>query len=185
MCMNNKWIFIIYQQIKMKKYVWELKNLDVGIVYGLLIQKLDFPGEFNMKYTKKLTCNKCKGYKKLKRCQYCVFGFKIKIKEKKLNGIDIKYPFPLQRCPKPLTWNDYVFLIEKMKNLNKFDNVQKVLNLIFRYGGIDGGHHLRWVIDQTVRILLNNENEYDEWVKKYNYDVYGENTYNWDVGIAP
>lgn len=58
----------------------------------------------------------------------------------------------------------------------------KALDLIVRYGGIDGDHHKAWVIDQITRILADN---YDEFVKQAKNGEDGENTYSWNEGIAP
>lgn len=63
--------------------------------------------------------------------------------------------------------------------------IEKKLNLIYKYGGIDGGHHKQWLIDQIVRVLLNSEKKYVEWVKTYCEGADGANTYEWDEGIAP
>ena len=60
---------------------------------------------------------------------------------------------------------------------------KKVLDLIFEYGQIDGGHHKMWVIDQIVRILT--RDKYNEWVKNYVYDEETGDVYSWDKGIAP
>lgn len=55
-----------------------------------------------------------------------------------------------------------------------------ILELVARFGGIDGAHHKQWVIDQLLRHLLGHL--YAAWVEEYNappdYD-------DWDVGIAP
>ena len=51
------------------------------------------------------------------------------------------------------------------------------------HGGVDGGHHKMWVIDQVVRILTG-EN-YDEIIKESEAGEDGPNTYKWDTGIAP
>ena len=59
----------------------------------------------------------------------------------------------------------------------------KALDLIGQYGGIDGGHHKQWVLDQVVRALKGDK--YDDWVKEHNDGEDGPNTYEWDVGIAP
>lgn len=71
----------------------------------------------------------------------------------------------------------------KLNNLAKYiqqleSKQQKVIDLIFQYGQIDGEHHKTWVIDQVVRILL--EEQYDKWVKEYE-----EDDYTWEIGIAP
>lgn len=60
---------------------------------------------------------------------------------------------------------------------------KKVLDLIFEYGQIDGGHHKMWVIDQIVRILT--KDKYNEWIKNYVYDEETGDIYSWDKGIAP
>ena len=51
------------------------------------------------------------------------------------------------------------------------------------YGGIDGGHHKQWVIDQMLRILLGDE--YDERIADYKSGEDGPETYAWDEGVAP
>ena len=56
------------------------------------------------------------------------------------------------------------------------------LHFINEYGGIDGAHHKQWVLDQVVRVLADN---YNEWVKNHNAGEDGTNTYSWDEGIAP
>lgn len=85
--------------------------------------------------------------------------------------------------------------------------VQKSLDIALRWGGIDGGHHKAWVIDQMVRALTNcpivresakdihgtlytyevlGENEeYLKWVRDAKEGEDGPNTYDWDEGIAP
>lgn len=63
------------------------------------------------------------------------------------------------------------------------DKVSKALELIERYGGIDGAHHKQWVLDQVVRILTGEE--YEKWVRAHNYGEDGPDTYEWDKGIAP
>ena len=50
-------------------------------------------------------------------------------------------------------------------------------------GQVDGQHHLRWVIDQAVRILTGDG--YEAWVTEYRDGVDGPETYSWDEGIAP
>ena len=62
------------------------------------------------------------------------------------------------------------------------EKTNKALDLILRYGGIDGAHHKQWVLNQIVRILAD---DYDEWVKKYEDGEDGPCTYDWDEGIAP
>jgi hypothetical protein len=60
--------------------------------------------------------------------------------------------------------------------------IEEALKLIAEYGGIDGGHHKQWVLDQLARIL---SLDYDQWVKEYQDGEDGAETYTWDIGIAP
>lgn len=62
------------------------------------------------------------------------------------------------------------------------DKECKALEFIHQWGGFDGGHHKQWVLDQVVRILAV---DYDEWVRDYQTGENGPNTYEWDEGIAP
>jgi hypothetical protein len=57
------------------------------------------------------------------------------------------------------------------------------LDIALKYGGIDGGHHKTWVIDQMVRKLTGKR--YEQWVQEAKAGEDGPNTYDWDVGIAP
>lgn len=60
--------------------------------------------------------------------------------------------------------------------------IDNALLYIHQYGGIDGGHHKQWVLDQVVRCLVPN---YAEWVKEQKAGEDGPETYEWDVGIPP
>jgi hypothetical protein len=62
------------------------------------------------------------------------------------------------------------------------EKVKKALDLIDEWGGIDGGHHKQWLLDQLVRVL---SDDYDEWVNSYQDGEEGPETYEWDTGIAP
>ena len=69
---------------------------------------------------------------------------------------------------------------KKLKENQKYKEViDKVRNIAYEYGQIDGAHHKTWVIDQMIRELLGTE--YDNFIKEYEED--GE--YTWDIGIAP
>jgi hypothetical protein len=81
------------------------------------------------------------------------------------------------------------------------------LAIAMETGGIDGGHHKAWVIDQMVRALLGcptitverhdfdghpfryqilgESPEYLEWVQMYETGEDGPGTYEWDRGITP
>lgn len=57
------------------------------------------------------------------------------------------------------------------------------LELILRYGGIDGSHHKQWCLDQVVRILTG-EN-YENFVVFACDGEDGPESYEWDEGCAP
>lgn len=60
--------------------------------------------------------------------------------------------------------------------------ITNALDVAFDYGQIDGAHHRIWVIDQMVRELLGNEENYKKWVANYEGN---DGEYEWDTGIAP
>lgn len=85
--------------------------------------------------------------------------------------------------------------------------IQKALEVIIKYGGIDGSHHKDWVLDQAVRCLTGcpdvSVEAIDHRGQPYTYTTLGESdeykklvadacdgedgpeTYSWNVGIAP
>ena len=65
---------------------------------------------------------------------------------------------------------------------NQVEKQKKALDFIAEWGGIDGGHHKQWVLDQLVRILTD---DYDKWVAEWQDGEDGPETYLWDEGIAP
>lgn len=65
------------------------------------------------------------------------------------------------------------------------EKIEAALDLISRYGGIDGEHHKTWVLDQVVRTLLGSDAEYQRWVVDQEAGEDGADTYAWDVGIPP
>lgn len=65
------------------------------------------------------------------------------------------------------------------------EHSNKALEIAFQYGQIDGAHHKMWVIDQMVRVLIGNEEDYQKWVKNYCYDEETNEEYEWDTGIIP
>jgi hypothetical protein len=73
--------------------------------------------------------------------------------------------------------------VEQFKEVD--EKIYKAIELAFQYGGIDGGHHKMWVIDQMIRILIDDENLYNHYVKQACEGEDGPNTYDWDTGIAP
>ena len=68
----------------------------------------------------------------------------------------------------------------KCKGEELMERIEKALGLILNYGGIDGGHHKQWVLNEVVKSLCTLE-EYTAWLAVYEED--GE--YEWDLGIAP
>jgi hypothetical protein len=56
--------------------------------------------------------------------------------------------------------------------------VDDILTLIEEYGDIDGSHHKQWVLDQILRLVTS---DYDQWVEDYERG----DEYKWDTGIAP
>lgn len=91
----------------------------------------------------------------------------------------------LNKLPKgSKTYEEHLLTLNIIETLKEKDKqIEKVLDLIFEYGQIDGGHHKAWVIDQILKILT--KDKYDEWVKNYVYDEETGDTYSWDKGIAP
>ncbi len=57
------------------------------------------------------------------------------------------------------------------------------LNLIIRFGGIEGDHHKAWVLDQVTRLLAGDG--YGELVVDACAGKDGPETYSWETGIAP
>ena len=64
------------------------------------------------------------------------------------------------------------------------DKINKAVEVILRYGGIDGGHHKQWVLDQALRTLLGDD--YSKEISEYEtINNQGEKEYEWDEGIPP
>lgn len=61
--------------------------------------------------------------------------------------------------------------------------VREAVAICLLYGGVDGGHHKQWLLDQMLRILLGEE--YDERIADWKSGEDGPETYEWDEGIAP
>jgi len=80
-------------------------------------------------------------------------------------------------------WELYPEAGESWEEEHPKDKVEAALDVIYQYGGTDGGHHKMWVIDQVVRKLTGDK--YEEWVKKAKAGEDGPETYSWDEGVAP
>lgn len=63
------------------------------------------------------------------------------------------------------------------------DRMQEAIDLVVRYGGIDGSHHKNWCLDQVVRILAGDR--YETIVAAACDGEDGPATYEWDEGIPP
>lgn len=85
--------------------------------------------------------------------------------------------------------------------------IDKALDFVDRYGGIDGSHHKQWVLDQVVRALTGTPEltlsavdsngktyvyeaqgsceEYERWVTEHRAGDDGPDTYDWDAGTPP
>lgn len=76
-----------------------------------------------------------------------------------------------------------------MPTVSKNEQIDKALEIAWRYSQIDGAHHKAWVIDQMVRALCGREEVYKEFISEYTkpfVSPLSENDhYNWDEGIAP
>lgn len=84
---------------------------------------------------------------------------------------------------------------------------REALDLIAEYGGIDGGHHKQWLLDQVVRVLtgcpvvtgtavdcngkpyaydrLGESKAYLRWRRLHADGEDGPDTYSWDEGVPP
>lgn len=69
---------------------------------------------------------------------------------------------------------------EEFTEKQKHTRRGRAINVALQYGGIDGGHHKMWVIDQMLRELLE-ESAYKDAIALYEND----SEYEWDVGIPP
>lgn len=63
------------------------------------------------------------------------------------------------------------------------ERVEAALEMVLRYGGIDGSHHKDWVLDQVVRVLTGPA--YGDFVSQACDGDDGPGTYSWDTGLAP
>jgi hypothetical protein len=65
------------------------------------------------------------------------------------------------------------------------ERIDGACDLIRDYGDIDGAHHKQWLLDQVLRMLCVDNDEYSAWVAAYETGSDGPYTYEWDVGRAP
>lgn len=62
------------------------------------------------------------------------------------------------------------------------EKIKAALELIERYGGIEGSHHKQWLIDQILQKLTGDD--YPEWVKRWENEP-GYEGCEWEKGQAP
>jgi len=65
------------------------------------------------------------------------------------------------------------------------EKIEKALDIILHYAGIEGERTRAWTLDQVVRTLTGDVAAYRAWVDKYCEGVDGPDTYEWDDGSQP
>ena len=73
--------------------------------------------------------------------------------------------------------------VSRMQKDSLKDRVKEALDIIYRFGGIDGEHHKKWCLDQILQVLL--KDDYDRFIDMYCSGEDGPNTYEWSQGIEP
>lgn len=70
--------------------------------------------------------------------------------------------------------------------MNDKQKIQEAIDIISEFGGIEGGHHKQWVLDQVLRALMTPD-DYEIFVAERTLGPNGESDYYspWDRGIAP
>lgn len=97
---------------------------------------------------------------------------------------------------------------QKNTKYSSFTQSDWAMYFLERYGGFDGAHHKDWVLDQIARCMKDTpiiiklakwsdgtqeyrietgepSEKYLNWVKEMKAGEDGENTYDYDEGIAP
>lgn len=67
---------------------------------------------------------------------------------------------------------------ESAERMTDQEKVRAAAEVATRFGGIEGEHHKTWVIDQMLRILM--DDKYGDFIRES-----GEQGYDWDTGVAP
>ena len=65
------------------------------------------------------------------------------------------------------------------------ERIKMALRIAWSYGQSEDDNHKSWVIDQMVRALCGNNEEYKEFVEIYETPVGYEDYFKWNIGIAP
>lgn len=63
------------------------------------------------------------------------------------------------------------------------DKITEALGIAMRFGRVEGAHHKAWVIDQMVRALAGLQ--YAHFISTATYGADGEDSFVWEIGIAP
>jgi len=74
-------------------------------------------------------------------------------------------PPPEPPDPTGLGWRKRALVAESAEEEYR-RRIKATLEVISNYGGIDGGHHKAWVLDQAVRKLAGTEEIYQRWVRE-------------------
>lgn len=74
-------------------------------------------------------------------------------------------------------------LIDEQSQVSDKERINKAAKIAWQYAQIDGAHHKMWVIDQMLRVLLEQDG-YGKFIEAYETPD-GEDYYTWDVGIVP
>lgn len=74
-------------------------------------------------------------------------------------------------------------LLDRRILLERVKRTEDAMEVIERFGGIQGDHHRCWVLDQAARFIKGPD--YDQWVVAMKAGEDGPDSYEYDVGIAP
>lgn len=61
----------------------------------------------------------------------------------------------------------------------KQERIRKALDMISDYALIDGAHHKNWVIVEVAKALCGSTEDYEKFVKDFEYDDEGETQNGW------
>ena len=65
------------------------------------------------------------------------------------------------------------------------ERIKRALKIAWTYSQTESDNHKAWVIDQMVRALCGNDEEYKKFVDVYEAPVGYEDYFKWNVGVAP
>ena len=64
------------------------------------------------------------------------------------------------------------------------DKIEEALSIAYSYGQLDNIDNKMWVIDQMVRVLCKNEDDYKDFITAYEMQV-GDEKPVWNTGVSP